>query len=195
MLTGAFFGFSFDPATDATSTKGIPKMRSYTNPTTGLLVELTDNEFVALHDDTLMKWEQAKATLDAAKEAEMALRKLYVAIASNPDQKKGTENIALGNGYKAKVVKKINYGWIKGPDEKTDVDAIHEAQDRIEAMGNEGAFLADRLFKWSCELSVSEYNKLEPGNPTHSKIKAELDKVIVTTEGAPTLEIVAPKSK
>lgn len=195
MLTRGFFGPKFDLANDATSTKGIPEMRSYTNPVTGLVVELSELEFAALHDETLLKWEQAKAALDAAKEAEMSLRKLYVALASDPTKQKGTENIALGNGYKAKVVKKINYGWIKGPDEKTDIDAIHDAQDRIESFGNEGAFLADRLFKWSCELSVSEYNKLEPGNPTHAKIKAELDKVVVTTEGAPTLEIVAPKSR
>lgn len=170
-------------------------MRNYTDPTTGVLVELSDLDFNKVHDETLMKWEQAKATLDAAKEAEMSLRKLYVAIASNPDQKKGTENIAIGNGYKAKVVKKINYGWAKGPDEKVDYNAVYDAQDAIEKLGNEGAFLADRLFKWSCELAVSEYNKLDAANPTHAKIKAELDKVIVTTEGAPTLDIVAPKSK
>lgn len=170
-------------------------MRSYTDPTTGEVVELSELEFAAKHDETLTAWERAKAALDAAKEAEMKLRKLYVALASDPTKQKGTENIVLGNGYKAKVVKKINFGWIKGPDDKVDVEAIHDAQDKIEAMGNEGAFLADRLFKWSCELSVSEYNKLEPGNPTHAKIKAELDAVIVTTEGAPTLEIVAPKSR
>lgn len=171
------------------------EMRSYTDPTTGEVVELSELEFAAKHDETLTAWERAKAALDAAKEAEMKLRKLYVALASDPTKQKGTENIVLGNGYKAKVVKKINFGWIKGPDDKVDVEAIHDAQDKIEAMGNEGAFLADRLFKWSCELSVSEYNKLEPGNPTHAKIKAELDAVIVTTEGAPTLEIVAPKSR
>lgn len=171
-------------------------MRSYTDPTTGVLVELSDLDFNKLHDETLMKWEQADATLDAAKEAEMSLRKLYVAIASNPDQKKGTENIALGNGYKAKVVKKINYGFVKNADNKVDYEAVHDAQDAIEKLGNEGAFLADRLIKWSAELSVSEYNKLEPeSNPTHKAVKAALDKIIVTTEGAPTLEIVAPKGK
>ena len=171
-------------------------MRSYTDPTTGVLVELSDPDFNKLHDETLMKWEQAKATLDAAKEAEMSLRKLYVAIASDPTKQKGTENLALGNGYKAKVVKKINYGFVKNADNKVDVDKIHDAQDAIEKLGNEGAFLADRLIKWSAELSVSEYNKLEPeSNPTHKAVKAALDKVIVTSEGAPTLEIVAPKGK
>ena len=171
-------------------------MRSYTNPNNGELVELSDLEFAKVHDETLMKWEQAKAALDAAKEAEMSLRKLYVAIASDPTKQKGTENIALGNGYKAKVVKKINYGFVKNADNKVDVDKIHDAQDEIEKLGNEGAFLADRLIKWSAELSVSEYNKLEPeSNPTHKAVKAALDKVIVTSEGAPTLEIVAPKGK
>ena len=46
-------------------------MRSYTNPNNGELVELSDLEFAKVHDETLMKWEQAKAALDAAKEAEM----------------------------------------------------------------------------------------------------------------------------
>ena len=171
-------------------------MRSYTNPTTGEVIELSDLEFAELHDKTLLKWEQAKAALDAAKEDEMSLRKLYVAIASDATKQKGTENIALGNGYKAKVVKKVNYGFIKNADNKVDVDAIHDAQDEIEKLGNEGAFLAERLIKWSAELSVSEYNKLEPeSNATHKAVKAALDKVIVTSEGAPTLEIVAPKGK
>ena len=171
-------------------------MRSYMNPNNGELVELSDLEFAKVHDETLMTWEQAKAALDAAKEAEMALRKLYVAIASDPTKQKGSENITLGNGYKAKVVKKINYGFVKNADNKVDVDKIHDAQDAIEKLGNEGAFLADRLIKWSAELSVSEYNKLEPeSNPTHKAAKAALDKIIVTSEGAPTLEIVAPKGK
>lgn len=170
-------------------------MRSYTDPNSGKVIEMSDIEFLEFHDKTLQNWEQAKAALEAAKEAEMSLRKLYVAIASNPDQMKGTENIILANGWKAKVVKKINFGWIKGPDDKVNYEAVHDAQDKIEEMGNEGSFLADRLFKWTCELSVSEYNKLEASNPTHAKIKAELDKVIVTSSGAPTLELVAPKGK
>lgn len=168
-------------------------MRKYADPVTGEVIELTDQEFAALHDETLMKWEQEKAKLDAAKAEEMRLRNLYVAIASDPSKKKGTENIPLNNGYKAKVVKKQSFGWIKGPDDKTDYNAVHAAQDEIEKMGNEGAFLSDRLLKWTCELSASEYAKLEPSNPTHAKIKAALDKVIVTRDGTPTLEIVAPK--
>jgi len=170
-------------------------MRSFTSPTTGEVVEMTDAQFAAFHDETLAKWEASKTALDAAKEAEMTLRKLYVALASDPTKQKGTENIALNNGYKAKVVKKINYGFVKGPDEKTDWEAVMSAQDEIEATGNEGAFIAERLFKWEATLSVSEYNKLDVSNPTQAKIKQIADRVIVTTEGAPTLEIIAPKSR
>lgn len=169
-------------------------MRSFTNPATNQVVEMHDHEFAALHDKTLGEWEAAKTALDAAKEKEMELRKLYVAIASDPDKEKGTENIALNNGYKAKVVKKVTYGFIKGPDDKTDWDAVMKAQDEIEETGNEGAFIAERLFKWSAELSVSEYNKLEASNPSHAAIKKIADRVIMSKSGAPTLAIVAPKS-
>lgn len=169
-------------------------MRSFTNPETGEAVEMTDQQFAAFHDETLSKWEASKAALEVAKEAEMKLRKLYVALASDPTKQKGTENIALGNGYKAKVVKKINFGFIKGADAKVDWEAVMTAQDEIEKTGNEGAFIAERLFKWEATLSVSEYNKLDASNPSQAKIKAIADRVIVTTEGAPTLEIVAPKS-
>jgi len=169
-------------------------MRSYTKPETNEVVEMADHEFAAFHDETLAKWEAAKTTLDAAKEAEMTLRKLYVALASDPTKEKGTENIALGNGYKAKVVKKVTFGFIKGADDKTDWEAVMTAQDEMEKTGNEGAFIAERLFKWSAELSVSEYNKLDTTNPSHAAIKKIADRVIVTKSGAPTLEIVAPKS-
>lgn len=169
-------------------------MRSYTDPITGKFVELSDLEFAKVHDETLMKWEQAKAALGAAREAEMSLRRLYVAIASDPMKHKGTETVALGSGYKAKIVKKINYGFIKNADNRVDVDEIISAQNEIEKLGNEGVFLAYRLIKLSPELVVSEYNKLEPdSNPTHKAAKAVIDRVIVTSEGAPTLEIVAPK--
>lgn len=169
-------------------------MRSFTSPTTGQVVEMTDLEFASFHDETLAKWEAAKTALEAAKDAEMTLRKLYVALASDPTKQKGTENIPLNNGYKAKVVKKVNFGFIKGPDQKTDWEAVMTAQDEIEKTGNEGAFIAERLFKWEATLSVSEYNKLDASNPTQAKIKAIADRVIVTTDGAPTLEIIAPKS-
>lgn len=164
-------------------------MKVFKNPITGEPVEMSDAEYKRHHDATLALWEKAKATLDKAKEAEMALRKEYVALASDPTKEKGTENILLENGYKAKVVKKINYGFIKDADGNTDWEAVMNAQDAIEKLGNEGAFIAERLFKWSADLSVSEYNKLDP------KYKAIADKVIVTSEGSPTLEIVAPKNK
>jgi hypothetical protein len=168
-------------------------MRSFINPVNSEVVEMTDAQFAEYHDETLAKWEASKTALDAAKEGEMSLRKLYVALASDPTKQKGTENIALNNGYRAKVVKKINYGFVKGADAKVDWEAVMSAQDEIEKTGNQGAFIAERLFKWEATLSVSEYSKLDVSNPSEAKIKAIADRVIVTTDGAPTLEIIAPK--
>jgi hypothetical protein len=162
-------------------------MKTVTNPTTGEVVEYTDAQFNAERDRLIMAWEAQKKTLEVAKDAEMTLRKAVVAFTFDPEKTKGTENVDLGNGWKIKAVKKINYGWIK-KDDKVDADAIETALDAIEATGNEGAFIAERLVSWSPTLSVSEYNKLD------DKYKKLIDAVIVTTDGAPTLEVVAPKS-
>ena len=50
-------------------------------------------------------------------------------------------------------------------------------------------WLAPRIVKWKAELSTSEYKKLEP---EHKKI---VDKLLVTSYGLPTLEVIEPKQK
>jgi len=168
-------------------------MHKFVNPETGLEQELSDLEWQKMHDETLLAWERTKKDLDIAKEAELMLRKRYVALASNPDKVKGTENVQLPNGYKAKIVKNQRFGFIKGPDNQVDIDAVDAVADAISEMGNEGAFLHARLIKFKPELSASEYGKLDLSNPTHVKIKDAIDSVLVTTPATPTLAIVAPK--
>lgn len=137
----------------------------------------------------LLQWETAKQELEAAKAREMDLRKQCVAIGFDPDKKSGTERVELGGGYEAKAVKKINYGFVKNPEGKTDKRAIDAALSKIEADGEVGMMIAERLIKWTPDLSLTEYKQLP------AKYKPIIDAVIVTSDGAPTLEIIPPKGK
>jgi len=150
---------------------------------------LTEAEHVLGRDYLLMKWKASQELLEQAKADEIVWRKRVVDFAFDPEKKKGTERIDLGAGYQLKAVKKINYGWIKGPDgKKVNKDAIETALGKIEETGPAGALIADRLVTWKPDLSLTEYEKLP------AELKPIIDAVIVTTEGAPTLEIIPPKT-
>jgi len=121
---------------------------------------------------------------------EMELRKAIMSQAF-PNAVEGTNNLDLGSGYTLKGVKAVTYdltnsdkaGW------KTD-----EAIEAIEKLGNEGAFIAERLVKWKPSLSVTEYKALSVNDPVQAKIKALIDNALTLKDGAPTLEISAPKA-
>jgi hypothetical protein len=159
------------------------------NPEKPIAELLSEAERTFYRDHLLLDWQIAKEAIEKAKAREMELRvKLVSKFAGfDPDKVKGTENLELGNGWKLKSVKKLNYGFIKNADDKTDKQAIDAALGKIEATGEVGRYIAEKLVKWTPDLSVSEYNELSP------EFKAIIDTVIVTSSGAPTLEIVPPK--
>lgn len=139
----------------------------------------------AQRDALLIQWQEAKKTLDAAKEIEMQLRKRVVTEVYNFDEnelREGTENVELGNGFKLKAVFKTNY-TLNNKDNNVDKMLC-----KLEAAGPEGKFVAERLVKFKPELSVAEYKKLDV------KMRRIADLVISTKPAAPTLEIVAPKA-
>lgn len=149
---------------------------------------LTETDKVTYRDYLLEIWEVRKAELENAKNAEMEIRKAIVAIAFDPSKQSGTERVPLHNGYELKSVKKLNYGFVKGPDGKgIDKNRIDAALATIEADGAVGELIAQRLVKWEPTLSLTEYKLLSAAH------KAAIDAVIVTSDGAPTLEIVPPK--
>lgn len=156
---------------------------------------LSVEDCVFYRDYLLEEWEHSKSMLETAKETEMSFRKAVVAFAFNPEQKSGTERIALGNGYQAKAVKKVNYGFIKDFNNKTNKAAIDAALSKIEAMGEVPAHMAGELIKWTPDLSLTSYNKLDELGEMGQQIKAIVDSILVVTDGAPTLEIIAPKGK
>lgn len=149
---------------------------------------LTETDKLFWRDHLLAKWEASKKALEVAKADEMEQRKAVVAFAFDPNKKAGTERVELANGYELKAVKKINYGFVKTPDGKLDKNAVDSALRAIEAKPN-GELIAERLVKWNPDLSLTEYKQLP------ADMKAIIDAVIVTTDGAPSLEIVPPKGQ
>lgn len=164
-------------------------MKTITDKLTGEIIQMTDETFEKKRDELLLLWNTSKITLDKAKESEMVLRKAFVDFAFDQDKNSGTERIGLGSGYQAKTVKKVNYGFIKNFEGKLDKACIDKALEKIEKDGAVGELIAERLVSWTPTLSLSEYKKL---SDKHLKI---INSVIVTTEGAPTLEIIEPKNK
>lgn len=155
---------------------------------TGEIKQYTEEAFVAERDRLLMLWNNKKLELENCKTAEMNLRQQVVHFSSDPNKKSGTENIPLGNGWGLKVIKKINYGFVKTEDgTRVNKARIEAALQAIELHGPAGVLVAERLVKWTPDLSLTEYNQLNEAD------KAIIDAVIVTTEGAPTVTIVEPK--
>lgn len=164
-------------------------MRQVTNKATGEVYTYTEQEYIEARDRLIQNWQDAQKTLERAKEVEMNLRKEVVDFTFDPTKTSGTETIELGNDYKLKAVKKVTYGFREDGEGKIDRKGIELALSRIENNSPAGAYIAEHLVKWNPSLSLTEYKKLD------DKDKAAIDAVIVTKEGAPTLELVEPKAK
>lgn len=157
----------------------------------------------AERDTLILSWRRSAEELKATKDREMEQRKaLSTMLFPNPSA--GTQRFDLGSGYAVKLVHKVAYNLVSidADDRKaqdgTDlpfIEQMYALADEIEGEGNEGKFLVDRLLKWACELSVSEYKKLDANNPTHMRIKAAIDRHLMLVPGSPTLELEEPKAK
>ena len=138
-----------------------------------------------MNQDKLLAWDHAKKALEAAKANEAALRqevlKDFYDFGGESDLREGTENLELGNGYKLKAVFKLSRKLENKGGETS--EALRVIAERFEG----GKLYAERLVKWSPELSVSEYKKL-PAN-----IQEVIDSCVTTKAATPSLEIVEPK--
>lgn len=149
-----------------------------------MIKELTP-EIVALIQD----WDAKKAAAVAAVLAEKVARGNVVLAVFGADAPIGTNNFELGNGYKLKYVRSLNYNLDRTPVDPNDLEKgtkLDEALDKLEASGNDGKFIVERLVKWSPELSVGEYKKLTPAN------KTIIDAVVTTKDASPDVKIEAP---
>lgn len=130
-------------------------------------------------DDLLAKWDKDKATRDSAVANEMASRKA-VSEFCFPSPEKGTQRIALANGWQLKLVHKINY--------TLDKKNLDDTLDKIEKQyGEAGEAIVRSLIKYIPEMIVPTYEKLE------KRYKEIFDVVVTSKPGAPTLEIEGPK--
>jgi len=150
------------------------------------------NPYDALdQDQLLMLHKQMQDDLAALKEKELELRK-YIVNRAFPQKEEGTNTLDLGAGYELKAVVKYNY-------KLTDNDTVDKTLQEIAAVGNEGAFIADRLCSWTPNFQKTEYNKLkddaEAGNETAKQILKLVEKMLTITDAAPTLTIKEPKAK
>lgn len=152
--------------------------------------ELSPQEWTNKREALLLQWDNDKKALEVAKEAEMTSRKAVADFAFPVETRAAgkTNNQDLPNGYVLKLGDKLNYKIAATP------QTIQAAEEKvIPTIGNEAVFIFERIVKVSYDFSVGEYNKLDPENPAHVKLKEEIDKLIEVSRGAPSLEIKAPK--
>ena len=110
-----------------------------------------------------------------------------------PAKTEGTNTVELGNDYKAKVNYKYNYKLAN------DNDVVWAGLERIEKLGNEGKFVAERLVSWSPSFLLTEYRQLqedaEKGSEFAKAALKEINSFMTVSPASPTLEIIEPKKK
>lgn len=139
----------------------------------------------AERDALIVDWQDKARRAAALKEEELIARNKVVAfLFEETTDKKGTENIDLGSGYKLKLTFAQNHSVPSA----NGGEAVKAVMAQLTALGDDGKFIADRLFRWKPELAKTEYENLAPS------MKRIVNKVVTTKAAQPTLEIVAPKA-
>lgn len=142
-------------------------------------------------DQLLVLWAEKQQALAKAKSDEMDLRK-YIVGRAFPEAKEGINTLELGNGYQLKAGVKLNYKLM-------DNDIVEKTLDKIEKIGNEGKFIADRLVSWTPNFLLTEYRNLttsaEAGSTIAQEILACVGEMLIVEDAAPTLAIKEPKKK
>ena len=154
--------------------------------------QLEMNKLPIDQDGMLALHQMAKDKLSFWKETEMEYRKVCVAFLV-PEKTEGMNTVELGNGYSAKVQIKYNYKL------DSDNDHVWAGLEKIEKLGNNGKFVAERLVSWTPNFLLSEYRQLQEDAEKDNLFAKEALKIIgeflTITEAAPTLDIKEPKAK
>lgn len=149
---------------------------------------LTDEEYATLTPaQKLAYWEALKPAMKAITDEEARVRRDIVA-GLFPNAQSGTNTFPLADGREVKAVIGTNYTLAGN-------EAVDAVCDQIERIGNQGAFLAERLITWTPKLAVGEYKELDTNSEDQKLIKSLLDTIITTKPAMPTLEIVTPSKK
>lgn len=141
-------------------------------------------------DELLMKHLALKEQLEKIKNEEMTLRK-YIVDRVFPNKTEGVNTVALGNGFEAKATVKFNY-------KLADNKVVESCLDRIALIGNQGAFIAERLVSWHPTFLVTEYRVLQEEAKEGSDVAAQIlkivnDELLTIDDAAPTFAIKEPK--
>ncbi len=138
--------------------------------------------------ELITAWQAKKADAAVAVAAERDARAAAVAHIF-ADAPVGTSTLELTDGFKLKYVRSLNYTLDKTPVDENDPTGdtkLDVALEKLAHTGNDGAFVAERVVKWTPELSVGEYKKLTPAQ------RAVIDAVITTKDASPELKIEGP---
>lgn len=124
--------------------------------------------------EMLNKWYVLQQQLREIREQEAELRaKLFTNYFHDP--KEGVNNHTLPDGYILKGKRVVTRSIDKG--------ALNASIEGLRAVN----IIVDELVDWKPTLKLSAYNKL---TPEQQKV---FDQILVVKDGAPGLEIVAPK--
>ena len=127
--------------------------------------------------ERVLAWEKLKLAAEIALEAEKAARSAIIEL-DFPDRKDGTNTIKLPDGGELKCVAGVDY--------VTDADRAKACIEKLRKIGNEGSFIADRLFAFKPVVAVGELKKLAPA---YRKV---VDRHLDVKQRAPTLKIHEP---
>lgn len=131
-------------------------------------------------DALIQRWLDSKDALEKSKELENQLRLQVLEACIENVPEKGTINYELGNGYKLKFEFRQNV--------RLDQSKVDDVIDKLERIGQDGKFIADRLFKMKAELSITEYNQL------NDKMRKLVDNIITKSPATPALTFIPPKN-
>lgn len=134
----------------------------------------------------LGEWHEAKKILDAAKEVEMALRQRIVKESGMFDAGNvvGTETYNLGGGWKVKAVKKQNY---KIENKQGEAFAVLHSLSEMAGDDEDLKAIVRELFSFDANLRKTQFDKLR--GPERKLV----EDILTITDGAPSLELIAPK--
>jgi hypothetical protein len=130
----------------------------------------------AEQESKLGSWFEAKSQLNFFKERESQLRDELVKELFNVDKDSGSESIEIGNDYKLKATKKLDY---KLNNKEGQVEAV------IAILDPE---LSKKLVHWEPDLSVIAYKNLD------AQTQKLFDGCLTIKPGKPSLEVVPPKA-
>lgn len=142
----------------------------------------------------LTEWKKVKVELNAAKAKEAELRKDLVLALFNTNVDDGTETLNIGNGWKLKAIKSLDY---KAENDNVALDALEDLMCRFPGGGQ----MFEELIRFKPEVSVTAYktalsiwlNTLEAS--TRMFVSAAITDVITIKPASTQLELVDPNVK